>query len=63
MHRVKRPSPEEKVFGFSKIHYRTSHDLPGEEPKIKSTKQDKSGTYFELNATGGPLAEEFAEED
>lgn len=61
MHRVKRPSPESKGFGFSRVHYRTSHDLPGEEPKIPAIEQDKSKTNFELNATGGPLAEKFTD--
>jgi hypothetical protein len=59
MHRVKRPSPEAKSFGFSQVHYRTNHDLPGNEPKVKTIKSKKSGTNFQLNAIGGPLEDEF----
>jgi hypothetical protein len=58
MHRVKRTSTEAKSFGFSPVHRRTTHDLPGDEPKTK-TKREKSGTNFQLNAIGGPLGEEF----
>ena len=61
MHRVKRPSPEAKSFGFSQVHYRTTHDLPGEEPKVKTIKQKKSETDFQLNAIGGPLGDEFTD--
>lgn len=63
MHRVKRPASKAKGFGFSRIHYRTNHDLPGEESKIDDIKQDKAGNNFELNATGGPLTEKYAEKD
>jgi hypothetical protein len=62
MHRVKRPSPEAKSLGFSQIHSRSGHDLPGGEPKAKVIKRNKSGTKFQLNAAGGPLGEEFADE-
>ncbi|TEB07065.1 hypothetical protein Psch_00606 [Pelotomaculum schinkii] len=59
MHRVKRPSPEAKSFGFSQVHYRTTHDLPGDEPKAKTIKREQAGINFQLNAAGGPLGEEF----
>lgn len=59
MHRVKRPASAAKGFGFSQVHYRTSHDLPGDEPKVNTIKQNKSKTNFQLNASGGPLGEEF----
>ncbi|HBC92279.1 MAG TPA: hypothetical protein DCZ10_05075 [Pelotomaculum sp.] len=59
MHRVKRPSPEAKSLGFSKVHYRTAPDLPGEEPKAKTIKRDQAGINFQFNTTGGPLGEEF----
>ena len=59
MHRIKRTSNEAKILGFSQVHSRTSHDLPGEEPKVKTVKPDKFGTNFQLNAIGGPLGEEF----
>jgi len=57
MHRVKRTS-QANSFGFSQVHCRTSHDIPGEEPKVKTIKRQKAGTNFQFNAIGGPLEEE-----
>lgn len=59
MHRIKRSSPKTKSFGFSRVHSRPGHDLPGEESKTKTIKRNKSGNYFQLNVTGGPLKEDF----
>lgn len=61
MHRVKRPTMESKSFGFSQVHRRTTHDLPGEEPKTKNFKRVKSRTDFQLNTIGGPLGEDFTD--